>query len=231
LTDYPPTETPPAREPILRIPPATGWLIALNVLVQVVRSLLPQAQDAVVENYLAVHTSGLFQDFRLIDFASLFTYQFMHGGWDHLAANMVFLLAMGPGVERPVGKIPYVIIYLSAGVAGAFVQAALANPDQDDILVGASASISGVFGALIVIWRLYRLGKKPLGLMRMAGLLIALMAITGILGVGAPQGIPIGWQAHIGGFIAGLILFALFDPIPHVRDDAAAALPTDNTDS
>jgi membrane associated rhomboid family serine protease len=191
---------------MLRIPPATGWLIALNVLVQLVRSLLPQAQDDIVENYLAVHTSGLFQDFGLIDFTSLFTYQFMHGGWDHLAANMVFLLAMGPGVERPVGKIPYLIIYLSAGVAGAFVQAAMANPDQDDILVGASASISGVFGALIVIYRLYRLGKKPLGLVRMAGLLIALMAITGILGVGAPAGIPIGWLAHIGGFIAGMAM-------------------------
>jgi membrane associated rhomboid family serine protease len=191
---------------MLRIPSATGWLIVLNVLVQVVRSLLPQAQDNIVENYLAVHTSSLFQDFGLIDLASLFTYQFMHGGWDHLAANMVFLLAMGPGVERPAGKIPYLIIYLSAGIAGAFVEAAMANPNQDDILVGASASISGVFGALIVIWRLYSLGRKPLGLMRMAGLLIAMMAITGILGVGAPEGMPIGWLAHIGGFLAGMAM-------------------------
>ncbi|HEX4508367.1 MAG TPA: rhomboid family intramembrane serine protease [Alphaproteobacteria bacterium] len=206
MTDQPPTETPPAREPMFRIPSATGWLIALNVLVQVVRSLLPQAQDEIVENYLAVHTSALFQDFGLIDLASLFTYQFMHGGWDHLTANMVFLLAMGPGVERPVGKIPYLIIYLSAGVAGAFVEAAMADPARDDILVGASASISGVFGALIVIWRLYNLGAKPLGLVRMAGLLIAMMAITGILGVGAPEGMPIGWLAHIGGFLAGMAM-------------------------
>ena len=207
MIDQPPIETqPPAREPMLRIPPATGWLIAINVLVQLVRSLLPQAQDGIVENYLAVHTSALFQDFGPIDFVSLFTYQFMHGGWDHLAANMVFLLAMGPGIERPVGKIPYLIIYLTAGVAGALVQAAMADPEHDDILVGASASISGVFGALIVIWRLYRLGEKPLGLVRMAGLLIGMMAITGILGVGAPEGIPIGWLAHIGGFIAGMAM-------------------------
>ena len=217
MTDQPPTESPPpVREPMFRIPPATGWLIALNVLVQVVRSLLPQSQDEIVENYLAVHTSALFQHFGAIDFASLFTYQFMHGGWDHLAANMVFLLAMGPGVERPVGKIPYLIIYLSAGVAGAFVQAAMANPAQDDILVGASASISGVFGALIVIWRLYRMGDKPLGLLRMAGLLIAMMAITGILGLGAPEGVPIGWLAHIGGFIAGMAMgFVVRPPLRH----------------
>jgi membrane associated rhomboid family serine protease len=201
---------------MLRLPPATGWLIALNVVVQLVRSLLPQTQDAIVENYLAVHTSSLFQDFGLIDLASLFTYQFMHGGWDHLAANMVFLLAMGPGVERPAGKIPYLIIYLSAGVAGALVQAAMADPAHDDILVGASASISGVFGALIVIWRLYRLGEKPLGLVRMAGLLIGMMAITGILGVGAPDGMPIGWLAHIGGFLAGMAMgFVVRPPLRH----------------
>src|SRR4051812_29293972 len=103
---------------MLRIPSATGWLIAINVLVHVVRSLLPQAQSDLVENYLAVHTSALFQDFGLIDLVSLFTYQFLHGGWDHLGANMVFLLAMGPGVERPIGKIRYLIIYFSAGVAG-----------------------------------------------------------------------------------------------------------------
>jgi membrane associated rhomboid family serine protease len=203
---------------MLRIPPVTGWLIAINVLVQLVRSLLPRAQDEIVENYLAVHTSSLFQDFGLIDFVSLFSYQFLHGGWDHLITNMVFLLAMGPGVERPIGRIPYLVTYLSAGVAGAFVEAATADPAHDDILVGASASISGVFGALIVIWRLYHLGDRPLGLVRMAGLLIGMMAITGILGVGAPAGTPIGWLAHIGGFIAGMAMgFVVRPPLRRPR--------------
>jgi len=191
---------------MFRLPPVTGWLIAINVLIHVVRVLLPPAQDDVVEQYFAVHTSSLFHDFGPIDLVRLFTYQFLHGGWDHLGANMVFLLAIGPGVERPAGRIPYLIIYFSSGIAGALVEAALADPSRDDILVGASASISGVFGALIVIWQLYRLGDKPLGLLRMAGLLIAMMAITGILGVGAPEGTPVGWLAHIGGFLAGMAM-------------------------
>ena len=215
MTDLPPTEIPPAREPILRIPPVTGWLIAVNVLVHVVRSLLPEAQDDLVVSNLAVHTSSLFQDFHPIDLVRLFTYQFLHGGWDHLGANMVFLLAMGPGVERPIGKIPYLIVYLTSGVAGALVEAAMANPDADDVLVGASASISGVFGALIVVWRLYRMGDKPLGLVRMAGLLIAMMAITGILGLGAPEGVPVGWLAHIGGFLAGMAMGFIVRPPLH----------------
>jgi membrane associated rhomboid family serine protease len=191
---------------MFRLPPATGWIIALNVLVHVVRSLIPEWQSDIVEQSLAVHTYSLFHDFGAIDLVRLFTYQFLHGGWDHLGANMVFLLALGPGVERPIGKIPYLIIYFSSGIAGALVEAAFADPRRDDTLVGASASIMGVFGALIVIWRLYRLGDKPLGLVRMAGLLIAMMAITGILGVGAPEGTPVGWLAHIGGFLAGMAM-------------------------
>ena len=52
---------------------------------------------------------------------------------------------------------------------------------------------------------------------------------AGGLSIGA-EGANVAWQAHIGGFVAGLILFALFDPIPHVRDDAAPALPSDVID-
>ena len=197
---------------MFRLPPATGWLIALNVLVHVVRSLLPEWQSDIVEQSLAVHTYNLFHDFGAIDPVRLITYQFLHGGWDHLGTNMVFLLAMGPGLERPIGKVRYLTIYFISGIVGALVEGILAPAGHDDLLVGASASISGVFGATIVVWRLYRLGDKPLGLVRMAGLLIALMAITGILGVGAPEGTPVGWVAHIGGFLAGIALGFAFRP-------------------
>jgi membrane associated rhomboid family serine protease len=202
---------------MFRLPAATGWLIAINVLVHIVRTLLPQAQSDIVENALAFHTLSLYGDFGLLDVASLVTYQFLHGGWDHLGANMVFLLAMGPGVERPIGKVRYLIIYFVAGMVGALVEGALAPAGRDDLLVGASGSISGVFGATIVIWQLYRLGSKPLGIVRMAGLLIAMMAITGILGLGAPDGTPVGWIAHIGGFIAGMGLGFVFQPRPSRR--------------
>jgi len=70
---------------------------------------------------------------------------------------------------------------------------------------------------MIVIWRLYRMGEKPLGLVRMAGLLIAMMAITGILGLGAPDGTPVGWLAHIGGFVAGMAMgFVVRPPLRQV---------------
>ncbi len=119
---------------MFRLPPATGWLIALNVLVHVGRWLLPEWQSDIIEQSLAVHTYSLFYDFGPIDLVRLFTYQFLHGSWDHLGANMVFLLALGPGVERPVGKVPYLIIYFSLRASpGRCVEAAFADPEPATI--------------------------------------------------------------------------------------------------
>jgi len=209
----PPTDPGSERQPILRIPPATGWLIAINLVVHLVRLLLPPAQDDAVVEALGFSPASLHGPPHLLPILSLLTYQFFHGSWDHLAINMISLLAFGPGVERPLGRTRFVLIYLASGVAGALLEAAFAAPQSDDLLVGASASISGAFGALLVIWGVYRRGRRPLGIVPMALLWIVLMAVTGILGVGA-QGSPVAWIAHIGGFVAGMALGALLKPRP-----------------
>ncbi len=197
---------------MFRLPPATGWLIVINVLVQIVRQFLPPDRDDLVVNMLGFDASSLYGHIGALSLVTLITYQFLHGGWDHLAINMVSLLAFGAGVERPIGKLRYLILYIFSGIAGALFEAAFAPIIGGDLLVGASASISGVFGALMVIWGLYSRGSNPMGAMRMALLWIALMAITGILGVGAPQGTPVAWVAHIGGFIAGIAFGFAFRP-------------------
>jgi len=208
---FPPDELPPPKEPIFRIPPATGWLIAINILVHLVRQILPAAQDELVVNQLGFNASSVYGPFGPLDLLSLFTYQFLHGGWDHLGVNMVSLLAFGAGVERPIGKLRFVALYITCGVAGALFESLFAAPRGDDVLIGASASISGVFGALIIIWSLHRQGSHPMGMLPTALLWIGLMAITGILGVGA-QGSPVAWLAHIGGFLAGMALGFIFRP-------------------
>jgi membrane associated rhomboid family serine protease len=197
---------------MFRVPPATGWLIAINVLIQIVRGFLPPNRDDLLVNSLGFNASSLYGDIGALDLLSLVTYQFLHGGWDHLAINMVSLLAFGAGVERPIGKLRYLILYIFSGVAGALLESLFASPAGGDLLIGASASISGVFGALMVIWGLYRHGTNPMGALRMTLLWIVLMAVTGILGVGAPQGTPIAWIAHIGGFIAGMAFGFAFRP-------------------
>ena len=200
---------------MFRVPPATGWLIAINVLIQIVRQFLPLDRDDLVVNNLGFNASSLYGQFGALDLLTLVTYQFLHGGWDHLAINMVSLLAFGAGVEGPIGKLRYLILYIFSGIAGALLESAFASPTGGDLLIGASASISGVFGALMVIWGLYQRGSNPMGALRMTLLWIALMALTGILGVGAPQGTPVAWIAHIGGFIAGIAFGFAFRPRAH----------------
>jgi membrane associated rhomboid family serine protease len=200
----PPPETRQS-EPAFRIPPATGWLIGLNVAVHVARQFLPAGQDDVVVNLLGFDPGRLRDAPDLVAILSLVTYQFLHGGWDHLVINMITLLAFGPGIERPLGRSRFIIIYLLSGIAGALLEGVFAPAGSDDLLIGASASISGVFGALLIFWRFHQLGKRPLGIVRLALLWVVMMAVTGIFGVGA-NGVPVAWIAHIGGFLAGMAL-------------------------
>lgn len=203
LPEAPPDAATP-HEPILRIPPATGWLIAINVAIHIARGFLPAAQDDVVVERLAFNPAYLTHYSDANSIASLVTYQFLHGGWDHLIINMVSLLAFGAGIERPLGKARFLFLYLLCGIAGALFETAI-TPNVNDFLVGASASISGLFGALMLLWGLHRRGKRPMGIVPMILLWIALFTVTGVIGLGS-NGVPVAWLAHIGGFIAGVLL-------------------------
>jgi membrane associated rhomboid family serine protease len=211
---YPPEETAaqprPPRERAINIPLATGMLIAINVLVHAVLSMLPGDQGDWIVNGFGFDPADLLHP-NLLTVVSLITYQFLHGSWTHLGANMVSLLAFGAGVERPLGRRRFLTIYFAAGVLGALVQAAFTYRNGDDLLIGASASVSGIFGALIVIWGINKRGRNPMGMLPMAVLWIVLMTITGISGFGA-GGAQVAWIAHIGGFVVGMTLGGLFKP-------------------
>ncbi len=191
------------REPILRIPPVTFWLIAVNVVVHIVLGFLPPGQEEVVINTLGFDPATLRQPITALGVASLITFQFLHGGWDHLGFNMLSLLAFGSGVERAIGRVRYLIFYLSAGIAGALLQGIFTPAGEDGVLIGASAGISGLFGVLLALWNFNTPGGGAIRILPMAILWIGLITVTGILGVGA-QGMAVAWIAHIGGFLAGL---------------------------
>jgi membrane associated rhomboid family serine protease len=211
------------REPAFRIPAATGWLIAVNVLVHAARwlavrqgLLTPDRDDALVDAF-GFRPDSLDGAIGGLTVLSLFTYQFLHAGWEHLAANMLTLLALGPGVERPVGRARFLALYFTCGVAGALVQAIFTPAGRGDLLIGASASISGVFGALLVIWGFHRRGRRPLGIVGMVLLWSLFLAVTGSLGVGS-DGSPVAWIAHIGGFVTGIAFGALFQRYGRLPD-------------
>jgi len=155
---------------------------------------------------------------------TLFTSMFMHGGIAHIAGNMLFLWIFGDNIEDRLGHIRYLIFYLLCGVlaslAHVFTTAALAGNDQSMMIpsLGASGAISGVLGGYILLHPSRRvtvlmfrfLTQVPAYVAIGIWFLFQLISGLGMLGEGSQQG-GVAYAAHIGGFIAGLVLIKFFD--------------------
>ena len=155
---------------------------------------------------------------------TLITSMFMHGGIAHIAGNMLFLWIFGDQIEDRLGHIKYLIFYLVCGVlaslAHVFATAAFAG-DQQSMMVpslGASGAISGVLGGYILLHPsrrvtviLFRfLTQVPAYVAIGIWFVFQLISGLGMLGAGSQQG-SVAYAAHIGGFIAGLVLIKVFD--------------------
>jgi len=155
---------------------------------------------------------------------TLFTSMFMHGGIAHIAGNMLFLWIFGDNIEDRLGHIKYVIFYLLCGViaslAHVFTTAAFAS-DQSSMLIpslGASGAISGVLGGYLLLHPSRRVTVILFRFLTQVpayvaiGIWFAFQLISGLgmLGGGSQQG-GVAYAAHIGGFIAGLVLIKFFD--------------------
>jgi membrane associated rhomboid family serine protease len=158
-------------------------------------------------------------------YLTLFTSMFMHGGIAHIGGNMLFLWIFGDNLEDRLGHLRYLVFYLVCGIlaslAHVFVTAAVAGGDERSLLVpslGASGAISGVLGGYIL---LYPTRRVTVILFRFLtdvpayvaiGIWFAFQLISGLgmLGGGSQQG-GVAYAAHVGGFIAGLVLVKLFD--------------------
>jgi membrane associated rhomboid family serine protease len=162
--------------------------------------------------------------------STLFSSMFMHGSWMHLLGNMWFLWLFGNNVEDSMTRPRFLAFYLLTGLTAALAQVA-ANPASEVPMVGASGAISGVMGAYLVLFprvRVYTL--VPLGfiLQSMAlpawGMLIYwafLQFAGGITSVVSEQGGGVAFWAHLGGFVAGVVLVKLFERTDRVAAHAA----------
>jgi membrane associated rhomboid family serine protease len=149
--------------------------------------------------------------------ATVLTSMFMHGGWMHLIGNMLYLWIFGDNVEDSMGHGRYLVFYLLCGVAAALAQA-LPDPSSEIPMVGASGAISGVLGAYLLLHPHARvLVAVPFGFilhtMRLpAGLVLVLwfglQLLSNLMAPG--QGGGVAFRAHIGGFIAGMLLVSVF---------------------
>ena len=156
----------------------------------------------------------------------IFTSMFLHGGWAHLIGNMWFLWLFGNNVEDSMGRFRFIVFYLVCGIAAAMAQV-FSDPDSIVPMVGASGAISGVMGAYVVLYprvRVYTL--LPLGFFITSVALPAwvmlgywmVLQIFGGLG-GAESGVA--FAAHIGGFVAGVVLIKLFARSDYIAEHKA----------
>jgi membrane associated rhomboid family serine protease len=209
--------------PTHRTPIVTVSLIVICVLVffwQV--SLGPSAGTAAVYRFGFI-PALLFTDASLPPElaavpagATLFTSMFLHGGFMHLAGNMLYLWVFGNNIEDVCGHGRFLVFYLLCGVAAAFAQA-LPNPTSEVPMIGASGAISGVLGAYLLLFphaRVYVLipfwivwmHEIPAGWL--LGFWIVFQLVSGLAAGSAEAGVA--WWAHIGGFAAGMALIFVF---------------------
>ena len=180
------------------------------------------------------------------DVWSFVTYAFIHADWTHFGVNAVWLLPFGSAVARRFGPARFIVFFLVTAAAGAALHLAT-HAGEPFPMIGASASISGTMAAAmrfafqrggpLSLLRgaeddAYRVPAIPLsGVLRDPRVVIFLAAWFGInilFGLGSlpitGNEQPVAWQAHIGGFMAGLLLFSWFDPKPNFPqfEDSAA---------
>jgi membrane associated rhomboid family serine protease len=142
---------------------------------------------------------------------TVLTAMFVHGGWVHLIGNMWFLWLFGDNLEDRMGPGRYVIFYLLCGVLAAGTQV-IATPDSVAPMVGASGAIAGVLGGYILLYPTARVRclwfvttvRIP------AFILLGLWFVSQFPQFLTPAPSGVAWQAHVGGFLAGLALVKAF---------------------
>lgn len=208
--------------------PIVNWmLIASNLLI----FFFLAAQGRFADMY--VRLFGLVPARLLTDpgpptLLTLFTSMFLHGGWAHLISNMLALYIFGDNVEDRMGSGRYLLFYLLSGLAAAFIHIAF-NPTSRLPTVGASGAISGVLAAYLILFPTSRVitliplfflpwfveipALFYLGFWFISQLLNGFLTIA----TGAQAFGGVAWWAHVGGFIAGLLLTPFFIRRRYVR--------------
>ncbi|MEN8161196.1 MAG: rhomboid family intramembrane serine protease [Myxococcota bacterium] len=146
------------------------------------------------------------------------THMFLHGGWFHLIFNLWFLWVFGDNVEDAMGGARFVVFYVVCGIA-AFATQAATNPSSAIPMVGASGAIGGVMGAyarlyprapvhLLVVFFLW-VDRMVVPAFLMLGYWFVIQVLAGIPALASEAG-GVAFWAHVGGFVAGILLIPLF---------------------
>ena len=253
-----PPDTP--REPILTLPGALTAYILLLAVIHLRVLLPPELENWTIDAFgfipkrydstlLAIDLPGG-TGAKVWTFV---TYSLLHANLSHIGFNVLWLLPFGSALARRFGAVRFFVFMAVTAAAGALAHL-VTHEHAVAPMIGASASVSGTMAAAIRFafvrgsFLSFRRGDAEaaarvpaLSLMRalrnprVLGFLAVWFGVNIIFGVGSlaigADGASVAWQAHIGGFFAGLVLFSLFDPVPHQAGDAADASSSDASHS
>lgn len=225
------------REPIFNVPASVMGVIAIMIAVHVARQFMAIDVDEWFLGWTALIPSRLTTDIEglpggnIANVTSFVTHMFVHGNWPHLIFNALWLLAFGGAIALRVGAVRFLAFALVTGLAGATLFLAF-NWGQFAPVIGASGAVSGLLGGAMRFMfcafddggiEKLRTAPQRVPLMPLATALrdnrvqaltavylaLNVLAIFGVSNVEAEGGIA--WEAHVGGYLAGLLAFGWFD--------------------
>lgn len=206
--------------PTRRFPVLTVGIIIVNIIA-FAYELLAEASGTLEQTFytMGVVPFDVTHDFGLAVAFSFVTSMFLHGGFMHIAGNMLYLWIFGNNVEDSMGRGRFLVFYLMTGSIASAAQV-LASPNSRLPSIGASGAIAGVLGAYIVLFPRARVQTlvflgyfarmAQLPALLVLGFWFVLQLLSGLMAFGVAQMGGVAWFAHIGGFVAGLLLVRLF---------------------
>ena len=175
----------------------TYLILAVNVAVFLWLSFTGSVSDSY---FMAAHGALISEDVISGKWYELFTSMFLHFGAEHLAGNMIVLIAVGVPLEKVIGPVRYFLIYIISGLAGNILSVALELASGEyAVSAGASGAVLGLMGSVIYVMIRHRGYIGGLSLPRVI-LAVVITLYTGFRGAG------INNAAHIGGLICGFVL-------------------------
>jgi membrane associated rhomboid family serine protease len=223
----------------INLPPVVLWLSVAFIAVHVARQFVSETTDEWVFLTFAFIPSRYGADVAFLPggeaarFWSPVTYAFLHADWVHLFVNIIWMASFGGALARRFGSVRFLVLSLVSAVAGAGLHYVLHATDQA-LVIGASGAVSGMMAGTA------RFAFSPNGPLaggrtaaafgvpaepllsafrnrRVVGFVVIWFAVNLLFGFagGLVAGVsgPIAWEAHIGGFLAGLLCFPLLDPV------------------
>jgi membrane associated rhomboid family serine protease len=248
-----------AREPILTLPGALTVYVLLIAFIHLRVLLPPELEDWTIDVFGFIPRRydampiDLFPGGTGAKVWTFVTYSLLHANLTHIVFNVLWLLPFGSALARRFGPVRFFLFMAVTAAAGALAHL-LTHEHAVAPMIGASASVSGTMAAAIRFAFVQgsflsfsrgdadaaaRVPASPLTRAlrdrRVLGFLAVWFGVNIVFGVGSlalgTDGAAVAWQAHIGGFFAGLLLFSVFDPVPRGSIDAATASSVDPSNS